>query len=164
MEDAVKQLQVSLDAFRAQSEPGTQDEWLRTLYENYHKRFLQDNLSIWGNGKVIIPFSLSAFAVFVSLECPSFLQTLILGVASSGLLLLWLVNAENHRAFQNKSLAWMIAIEKTIGLNSALGSKIPDGKMNRLLSSATIGRRVIRLLCTAVPAAWICLLIWQVIC
>jgi hypothetical protein len=110
------------------------DEWLRCLYSTYHARFLADNDKIWGNGRVMISFSLSAFGIYAAYR-PTFFGTCVLALASVSLLLVWLVNAETHRAFQNKSLAWLLAIERVVfGDELAVPVKISDDTLNTFLS------------------------------
>lgn len=134
------------------------DEWLRFLYDNYHKRFLSDNERIWDNGKLMIPFSLAAFGIYANIDCPSWVQLTVLGIASSALSILWLINAENHRAFQNKSIAWVMAIEKLIGLDIRV-VKISDDNLNRILSSRAAVRRSIRWFSFGVPLVWVLLVV-----
>lgn len=139
------------------------DEWLKCLYNNYHSRFLSDNERIWGNGRIMIPFSLSAFGLYANLDKPDFLQVLILGLASSGLIALWLVNAESHRAFQNKSMAWLVAIENVIvGKDLSVPVKVYDDKMTKLLAGDEAVRNGIKWLCYCLPRVWVVLLIISV--
>lgn len=136
---------------------GTRDDvWLRFLYDNYHKRFLSDNERIWDNGKLMIPFSLAAFGIYANIACPSWLQLTVLGIASSALSIIWLINAENHRAFQNKSIAWVMAIERLISLDIRV-VKISDDKLNKILSSRAAVRRSIRWFSFGVPLVWVLL-------
>lgn len=161
--EAVKEIEGELRQFMDEGDARDKDQWLRTLYDNYHRRFLADNSQIWGNGKIMIPFSLTAFAVYVSLETPTLVEILLLGLASSALIAIWLVNAENHRAFQNKSMAWLVAIERVLGLKEQVPPKLPDNRLNRLLSRPAAIQTVIRLLACGIPLAWIAVALYQVL-
>jgi hypothetical protein len=43
----------------------------------------------------------------------------------------WLVIGENHRAFQDGSVAWMRSIERTWGMRDDIPSKVAAGVMVR---------------------------------
>jgi len=111
---------------------GMDHEWLRTLHTNYTQRFLADNANITRTGAIMIPASLAAFAVLPYVEKVS--DLLALAFASSALIALWLVIAENHRAFQNKAYAWIIAIQEILGLAGIPDAKLADNRLNRLLT------------------------------
>ena len=110
------------------------DQWLRTLYDSYNKRFLSDNNRIWTTGSIMIPLSLAGFAALPTLQCPPFISLLSLALASTAVIVSWLLIAENHAAFQEKSLAWIIAIEETVGLKNTGGAKITSNLINRIFT------------------------------
>jgi hypothetical protein len=59
---------------------------------------------------------------------------LALGLSSSLVMFPWLVIAENHRAFQNKSFAWLSAIEEAIGIEVPPPTKIAEGQIAQHLT------------------------------
>jgi hypothetical protein len=134
------------------------DTWLQILYGAYHDRFLADNQSVWSNGNLFVPFSLSAFAIYATQSGMGETQFLALALASSALALFWLVNAENHRAFQDKSMARLLAIERVIGLTSTR-AKLPDPEdtVNRVLAGRGAVKRMIRFYAFGVPLLWLLL-------
>ena len=134
------------------------DEWLRTLYESYTERFLSDNSRIWITGSIMIPLSLAAFAALPTISCPKFIHLLTLAIASSAVMISWLVIAENHRAFQEKSRAWIVAIEETLGLEKTGGPKIRGNILNRILTFPAAVQIMRWGLAGAVVIAWILVL------
>jgi len=89
-------------------------EWLRLLHARYSDRFTRDNDRIWTIANIFIPLSLAGL---VSLKEATVGSTILLGFGSIGLIYFWMLFAENHRAFQNKSQAVVDAIESYIGLD-----------------------------------------------
>jgi hypothetical protein len=114
------------------------DEWLRTLYQSYHQRFLSDNHRIWITGGILISVSLATFAVPVQLGCLPFAPLLVLGFASISLMFSWIIIAENHRAFQEKSRAWIVAIEEIIDIQDTASSKISENWITRSMRVQTM--------------------------
>ena len=102
------------------------EEWLRSFYQLYTQRFLSDNNHIWTTGAIMIPASLAGFAVVAGANNITIGPIVVLGIASTLLMFSWVVIGENHRAFQNKSLAWIKAIEKVVGINDTFCPKILD--------------------------------------
>lgn len=160
LEEEARKLEEELAKVAVNADGERDDEMLRFLYENYHNRFLQDNKQIWDNGKIMVPFSLSAFGVYANLSSPSCGVTLILAIASFALSLIWLINAENHRAFQNKSFVWMRAIERIfVGPNIKVPFKISDDDLNEKLSSPAAVNITIRWFTVAVFVGWVAIII-----
>ena len=108
--------------------------WLRVLYSSYLSQMLSDNDNIWKTGAIFVPLSLAGFAAFVSLETPTLLQTFVLMFASFGLMVSWLIVAENHRAFQQKCNAWLVAIQEIINITGLKNVKVRGNFLNRLLT------------------------------
>lgn len=135
MRAEVDRLKTELQHLLAQrAASGDGDEWLRALLQSYTDRFLHDNDRVWSLGTFFVPVALAAFGVLASLESPKLWQTIILAVGSSTLLGFWIVIAENLRAFQQKSEAWLVAIQEVAGLQSnAVGEpKVTTNILNRL--------------------------------
>ena len=130
-EDCVQNLENKLAG--ALAENG--ESWLRTLYEHYTQTFLSDNARIWGTGSIMIPLALAPFVVLPTIASPTVFHLLVLAFASSSLMISWLVIAENHRAFQEKSRAWLVAIERIIGLRDTGPLKIRQRGLNSILTS-----------------------------
>ena len=99
---------------------------LVTLYQEYSKRFLLDGTRIWTIAATLVPLSLGSFALLASIDKPTIGQIILLSLAGWLLMSLWLVIAENHRAFQNASVEWLRAIEKRWGFDD-----VPDRKPGR---------------------------------
>ncbi len=92
------------------------NQWLLRLHEHFTDRLLSDNSRIWQTGAIFVPIALAAFGALTTIKAPvAWWQVLVLGVPSTLLMWLWLVIAENHRAFQKKSEAWLFAIEEARG-------------------------------------------------
>jgi hypothetical protein len=67
----------------------------------------------------------------------------------------WVVIAENHRAFQDKSRAWLIAIEQVIGLDGPEDPKIPAPGLAGLVTGKGAVQRVRWQLLGFVAVAWV---------
>lgn len=104
-------------------------KWLENLYNHYVQQFISDNNRIWTTGSIMIPLSFSPFAIFPSANSLHFIYTILLAIASISIYFAWLVLADNHKAFQNKSLHWIIAIQKTIGINKIGKNKINGSEL-----------------------------------
>jgi hypothetical protein len=98
-------------------------EILKTMYEAYANQFLSHINRIWTTAASFIPLSLGAFAVLISIDHPSFSQILLLSLAGWLLISVWVVIAENHRAFQEGSRQWMREIERIWGFEEVLQPK-----------------------------------------
>lgn len=133
------------------------DDWLKTLYTAFANRMLSDNERIWRTGAILVPLSLSAFAALVAMNPLSPWKVAVLGAASSALLWFWLVIAENHRAFQQKSEAWLLAIQETVGFERAGGPKVRGNALNQFLIFPAAIQGMRRVLAAGVTAAWIVL-------
>jgi hypothetical protein len=134
------------------------DEWLRTLYERYTDRFIHDNNRIWTTGSIMIPISLAAFGALPMIACPKLIHLVILGLASVTLIVSWLVIAENHRAFQEKSMAWIAAIERAIGIEDIAPPKLQGNRLNRLLTFSGAVQKMRWTLTLAIVVGWI--MVW----
>jgi hypothetical protein len=133
------------------------NDWLKILYKAFSDRMLSDNERIWRTGAILVPLSLSAFAALVSLKELQPWQVLVLGSASSALLWCWLIIAENHRAFQQKSEAWLVAIQETIGIEKSGGAKVKGNMPNRFLTFRAAVQWMRWVLAVGVTGAWIVL-------
>ena len=109
-------------------------KWLELLYEENSKMMISDNRNIWTTASIMIPLSFAPLIALSSIQHPNDFQINILALASIIIISTWLVIAENHRAFQEKSRAWMIAIEETIGLQNIGINKIFVNIFNRVLT------------------------------
>ena len=134
------------------------NDWLRTLYETYTARFAMSNGTVWLTGSIMIPLSLAGFAALATLQHPTFPQLAILAIASSAVMGSWLVVSENHRAFQDKSLAWLIAIEETLGLVGTGPVKIRGNWLSRALTFPAAIQVVRWVLTACVVVAWLLVL------
>lgn len=112
--------------------------WLQILYQSYASRFLSDNERIWNTGAIVIPLSLAGFVAVISLNKPQWPQVIVLMTGSIVLMFIWLMIAENHRAFQQKSQAWLVAIERTLKLKGGWGPKVKGNFLNRLSTKFSV--------------------------
>lgn len=130
------------------------NDWLQTLYENYERRFLSDNNVIWSTGAILIPLSLAGFGAVLGRDQVHWTSVAVFLFASSLLMLIWNLIADTHRAFQEKSEAWLVAIERTIKLESVSDVKIFErGSASRLTRLVPL-RRIRWTLLWVVLAGW----------
>lgn len=107
-------------AWRTQLDQLAQDKehgskWLQLLYSSYLQRFLSDNNRIWSTGQLMIPLALAPITAIPALGVdPAIPRLVFLAIPSTTLIWLWLVIAENHRAFQENSQEWLGEIEKVL--------------------------------------------------
>lgn len=132
------------------------DKWLQVLYNSYLNRFLSDNNRIWSTGQWMIPLSLAPLAAIPSLKTISFIRILFLAIPSISLSWIWLIIAENHRAYQNKSIKWLRAIEKVLDVARPGGPMVSDG--SRLVQLGMI-RKMRWVLAYGITTIWLVLLI-----
>lgn len=100
-------------------------DWLKLLYEQYTQRFINDNNKIWAVGTIFIPLCLAGL---LSVSSLSLFNTALLGAGSIMLMWFWVVVAESHRAFQNRSQAIVEEIERHINFDIAWGAKLDPHK------------------------------------
>lgn len=127
------------------------EEWLRTIYQMYHQRFLSDNNRIWTVGAILLPVSLSAFAIPVRVTDLSWIPLCVLALASTFLIWSWIIIADNHRAFQQKSLAWVVAIQELLNVKDPHGFKLDESWLARNVPV----HRMRWMLGWAVPLGWV---------
>ena len=102
------------------------NDWLRILYSSYLQRFLSDNNRIWTTGQLMVPLAFAPFAAVPSLTYPfDLLKLLLFSFPSMGLIWLWIIIADNHRAFQEKSEEWLNRIEEVLRIKKPGGNKSP---------------------------------------
>jgi hypothetical protein len=142
---------------KLQAEGKDPNDWLKTLYTAFLNRMLSDNERIWRTGAILVPLSLSAFAALAAMRDFASWKVLVLGSASSALLWCWLIIAENHRAFQQKSEAWLVAIQETVGFERAGGPKVQGNALNRVLIFSGAVQWMRWGLAVGVTAAWLVL-------
>lgn len=131
-------------------------DWLIKVFEYYCDRFKSDNDKIWQIGSVFAPLSLSTFPIYLTLGQPNLSYVLLLGFSSSMLAGIWLIHAENHRAFQNKSYLWIEAILERVGAeNKQIRVKIPDDEFSIALSKRRYVQQSIRLFSISVIIVWL---------
>lgn len=92
------------------------EAWLHTQYNNHYESHLEFNGRIWLTASILIPSSFAFFGVLAAIECVSRYQIALLGLFSIILLLAWNFFAENLRAIAEMDRAWIVAIEKHIGI------------------------------------------------
>jgi hypothetical protein len=166
-EEVVKLMCIIGEMIKDQCKQGNDpNTWLQVLYQNYANRFLSDNGRIWSTGSILIPLSLAGFAAVIGLDDPHWSHVVVLMFASIALMFIWLVIAENHRAFQQKSKAWLTAIERTIKIEGVGDLKVKGNFWNQLLTGKCAVQNMRWYLFLAVVIGWIGVLIltlmdWQ---
>lgn len=132
------------------------------LFKHYTDRMLADNERIWKTGALFVPISLAAFAAFAAIKCPQVWHILVLGIPSIGLMFAWIVIAENHRSFQQKSEAWLVALHRAVDLDLKLPIKLPTGGMEDAVTTSGAIQRMRWHLLAGVAALWGLILLWAV--
>ncbi len=89
-------------------------EEMSLLYSQYVARFLSDNSRIWITGSIMIPLGLSGFALLSTMREPTFWRLIPIAIVSIAIILIWNWIADHHRAFQDRSMAWIVAIEQLL--------------------------------------------------
>ena len=134
------------------------DKWLQILYKSYHQQFLSDNNRIWTTGQWMISISLAALAVLPTLANPlSSFNILLLAIPSVSLIWVWLVIAENHRGFQEKSQEWLSEIERILGVKKPGGPKA----RGRLIAPGAV-RRMRWCLAFGISGVWVFLILYTI--
>lgn len=135
--EEIREWKLRLAAFQAaKGEDG--HKWLQVLYNSYLQQFLSDNNRIWATGEWMISLSLAPFVAIPTLKSPFLLAKLVaLAIPSVVLVWVWLVIAENHRGFQEKSREWLFAIEELLGVDKpggpkASGSLVKPGRVRTM--------------------------------
>ncbi len=152
--------ELSSTAVRDVGGEAERQSWLRTLYTAYNQRFLADNSHIWHGASIMLPLAYGLIAAVPSamqhglpLIFPALASTVI-GTAN-------LIIVENHRAFQDKNLAWLKAIEQVLGVTQPKADKIRGhGLLDRLITAPAIIRRLFRMLTLILILSWL-LLAWK---
>jgi hypothetical protein len=101
------------------------NEWLKLLYQQYTQRFINDNNKIWTVNTIFIPLCLAGL---LSIKDLSPFNTALLGAGSIMLMWFWVIVAESHRAFQNRSQAIVEEIERHINFDIDWGPKLDPHK------------------------------------
>jgi len=141
-------------------------DWLARIYEARLQRFLHDNAKIWSTGALLVPLSLAPFLALGGIEQPQTAHFVFFGLASFVLMLLWLVIAESHRKYQDRSLEWMREIEHIVGASirqpaQGIGStRFRSRWARRALTLAVSSRWARRALTLAVPVMWVAAGFW----
>jgi hypothetical protein len=153
----------ALEAMRnsGRCSPDEFNEWLLRLHEHFAKRWVSDNARIWQTGAIFIPVALAAFVPLTALKGPVlWWHIVVLGLPSTGLLWLWLLVAENHRAFQQKSEAWLFAIEEARGFYSRHApNKFPSAGQHPYVFPRAV-QKAIWVLPFAVGTMWVLLFVF----
>jgi VIT1/CCC1 family predicted Fe2+/Mn2+ transporter len=132
------------------------EEWLRHLHASYVTRYLADNDRTWSTATLLVPLSLAAFPVFLSLTAPSMQHLFGYAFASTLLMLLWFGFATAHRQFLARSMDVIRALEKY-----ALGADAERALREKLLEETpnmVIGVHTLRLLLVGITiVGWVAL-------
>lgn len=84
---------------------------LIALHSQYMQRFLSDNNRIWQTAATMIPLSLGSFVALATLDHPSRWQVALFATAGWILITVWVVIADNHRKFAERSEQYLKEIE-----------------------------------------------------
>jgi hypothetical protein len=88
---------------------------LWNIYSTKSQLFLSDNNRIWTTGAIIIPLAFGTVAALAAMKDVTSAQRLFAGLVGLALLLLWNLFADRHRTLQERSEAWLRAIESVNG-------------------------------------------------
>lgn len=114
-------------AFKAAFPEGeARQSWLQQIYSARSSRFSAENTGIWGTGAVMIPtaFGLFVFAAGMDVSFP--FPTVTIAILSVAVMFAWIVTAEQYRAFQNKSVAVLRAVENLVDFHDRVGVRVLD--------------------------------------
>lgn len=92
------------------------EEELRLLYSSRLDRMLSDNNRIWEIGLIFVSLAVIAIGALSLIDSSDIGQILGLGFGSTFMMVSWNLLADHHRGFQQRSQAWLIAIESVLGL------------------------------------------------
>jgi hypothetical protein len=124
------------------------DKMRAEIYRALVNRFLSDNGRIWSTAAVFIPVALGAFGIFANIKSPRWEHALLLGIASTSLLVFWNLIAQRHREFQDQSRRWIEAFEQVAGLPSGGSWQPPISQESRV-------RELREILPAAVALLWL---------
>jgi hypothetical protein len=111
---------------------------------------------------LVSTLGMSTFAVYFSNNKPNILSTVKLVIAGFSILvgIIWLINAEVHRSFQNRHVLYLEAIEEIlVGEKISIPHKIYDGRINRILSGKIKLIWAIRIFVAIYTIFWILLVV-----
>lgn len=162
--DPYQKMEETLETFlkRADLEPAEKQAWLRRLHESAQQQFTLDNGRIWHTGNIMIPVSLAAFGALGSIPHPTWPHVLMLALPSTGLMFVWVIIAENHRAFQQASAKSLSVIEKCAHVTIVRGKLPGNEPMAKLLTGGATVRNMRYGLLLGTGLAWIGVLILAV--
>lgn len=95
---------------------------LLSLHGSFATRFAADNAGIWSTGAIFVPAALAAPIAYFAIANESWGALAVFTTSSVLTISAWLVIAETHRAFQNRSMAVILGIEQALGLSKAFGN------------------------------------------
>jgi len=112
------------------------------LHQSYSTRFAADNATIWVTAAIFVPLSLSAPPAWLLIPHRSLFVLFTLAVASLGLMAAWLVVAERHKYYQDRSLAYLQAIECRLNIGGVFEamSEPPRRVLGISVRAATVRR------------------------
>jgi len=115
------------------------NDTLKFLYDKYLQRFIHDNSQIWKNLSFMIFFNLvsilGVYFGYIQSSSNIFFVKIAIGIFSILVGIVWLINAEVHRSFQNRHVLYLKAIEEVlVDKKLEIPHKIYDDKINELLS------------------------------
>lgn len=161
-EEIMKQEQDALERAFPATNP-QRDEWLREMYRTRLDRFLADNNTIWKTGAIFVPVAIGSLIIPFQADIHSVGALVVLTLGSVGLLIIWNLIHENHRAFQDKSMAIIRAIEKVAGFEDPHGPKVNDLDWpSSMIAAQKAARRVYWSLVPIVFVTWLIVIAIQV--
>jgi len=129
-------------------------DWREILFKHHSERMLADNARIWTVAGILLPISLAAFGALASIKCVRPWHVAVLGFSSVTLIGFWIIISENQRAFQEKSEAWLVAIQRTVGLNFRRQGKLARTGLGAVLVKTITIQRLRWFLFVSVITAW----------
>ena len=118
-------------------------DWLQTLYGQLRTHLEGDLNRQWGILRIFVPLSLAPFAAVVVADTLTRSQIVLLGFASTALLLAANVFSDRLSLFTSKTWAWLGAIEAEWGAPQLSGARVtkrlPVSKVRWALQILLIG-------------------------
>lgn len=121
--ELVEDIQSKLSSIAPDEDP---KDWYRAIYSARTARFLAENERIWTTGRIFLPLSLACVAIWATFKPTKLIPVLALAILSIGMCYLWHRISTTHKRYQEEHMAWLVAIEKHVGLHTSL--RLPDEK------------------------------------
>jgi hypothetical protein len=114
--EIVQALGVTDDAVEVQQTAAQSSDWLHLLYQSYRDRIERHNDRVWSSTKTYLPIALAPFAALVLTTDAEVWHVLLLGFASTSILVLNSLKIRREQSFRDRAQIWAAAIEALFGV------------------------------------------------